>query len=139
LNQSEKTKKFIQACKDLVLSGHVKNDAEIIDRLEWDKSMFSNVKNGRRNVPNYIFKKFTEVYHPIEIKESIVIEGEFNKILGQRAGTAAAAEALLRTLRAKHIELESLVTKRPYAEVALEFDRVAEDELRHILETLNNG
>lgn len=138
LERTEKSKKFIEACENLISDGEVKNYAEIIERLGWDKSMFSSVKSGRKNVPNHIFKKFTDVFHPIETRESIVIEGKFNQILGQRVATTAAIEALLRTLRAKHIELEVLVTKRPYAEVALEFDRVAEDELKHILETMKN-
>lgn len=139
LSQSEKTIKFIQACENLISTGEVKNYAEIIERLGWEKTIFSNVKNGRRNVPNYIFKKFTEVFHPIDIeKRGIVVEGEFNQLLGQRVATTAVIEAMVRVLRAELIELKVSVTKRPYAEVALEFDRIAEDELRHILETMKN-
>jgi hypothetical protein len=136
--QTEKTKKFIEACKMLVDKGDVKNDAEIISALDWEKTIFSNVKNGRKNVPNYIFKKFTEVYHPIELKESIVVEGDFQQVLGKRVATTAAIEAMVRVLRAELIELKSTVTKRPYADVALEFDRTAEDELKHILERFRN-
>lgn len=135
---TEKTKKFIEACKMLVNDGYVKNDAEIISALGWEKTMFSNVKNGRKNVPNNIFKKFTEVYHPIEVTEAIVREGDFQQILGNRVATTAAMEAMVRVLRAEIIELKVAVTKRPYADVALEFDRTAEDELKHILERFRN-
>jgi hypothetical protein len=136
--QTEKTRKFIEACKMLVNNGEVKNDAEIISALDWEKTMFSNVKNGRKNVPNYIFKKFTEVYHPIELKESIVVEGDFQQVLGNRVATTAAIEAMVRVMRAEIIELKVAITNRPYADVALEFDRTAEDELKHILERLRN-
>lgn len=136
LEQTEKSKKFVAACENLISTGEVKNYAEIIERLGWEKSMFSSVKNGRKNVPNYIFKKFSDVFHPIS--EPIVIEGNFNQILGQRVATTAAIESMLRTLRAEFIELKVFVTKRPYAEVALEFDRIAEGELKHILETMKN-
>jgi hypothetical protein len=137
--QSEKTKKFIEACETLINSGEVKNYAEIINALKWDKSMFSNVKNGRKNVPGYIFKKFTEVYHSIDVKEAIVIDREFPQIMGQREATVVALEAMIRVLRAEVIELKVAITKRPYADVVLEFDRTAEDELRHILERVKNG
>lgn len=137
--QTEKTKKFIEACEKLVKSGSVKNYAEIIKALDWEKSIFSNVKNGRKNVPAYIFKKFSEVYHPIEVKESIVVEGDFTQVMGQRGASAAALEAMVRVLRAEVIEMKVAITKRPYADVALEFDRIAEDELGHILERLQNG
>lgn len=136
--QTEKTKKFIKACETLVETGSVKNDAEIIKALNWDKSMFSNVKNGRKNVPNHIFRKFSEVFHPIEVDTAVVVEGDFHQMVGQRMGTTAAIEAMLRTLRADHLELKAKITKRPYAEVELEFDRIAEDELRHILERMKN-
>lgn len=137
MKQSEKTIKFIEACETLISTGEVKNYAEIIEGLKWEKSMFSNVKNGRRNVPNYIFKKFSDVFHPIEQK-AIVVEGEFNSIMGKRVATTAVIEAMVRVLRAELIELKSKVTKQPYAEIALEFDRIAEDELKHILETMKN-
>lgn len=46
----------------LIDGGLVKNHAAIITALGWDKTMFSNVINGRRNVPNDTYRKFTEVY-----------------------------------------------------------------------------
>lgn len=99
--------------------------------------LFKNMKT----IPDEIIEKARELLKTKNVSgktRSIVVEGNFNQLLGQRVATTAAIEAMLRTLRAKQIELEVLVTKRPYAEVALEFDRVAEDELRHILAGMNN-
>jgi hypothetical protein len=136
--QTEKTKKFVEACETLINTGQVKNYTEIIKALDWNKSMISNVKKGRKNVPNHIFKKFTDVYHPIQLSETIIREGDFQQILGNRVATTAAIEAMVRVLRAEIIELKVIITKRPYADVALEFDRIAEDELKHILDRLRN-
>ena len=75
--QNDKTIKFIKQVKSLTESGMVKNDATIVAALDWDKTTFSNVKNGRKNVPNDVYKKFTEVYQaelhdlePIRIKNT---------------------------------------------------------------------
>lgn len=62
LKQTAKTTKFIADVKRLVDKGSVKNLTEIINALDWEKTMFSNVLNGRRNVPNDKYLKFTEVY-----------------------------------------------------------------------------
>lgn len=57
------TKKFIRQVKTLLEKGEVKNQKEIIDSLKWDKTVFSNVMNGRKNIPNDVYRRFTEVYH----------------------------------------------------------------------------
>lgn len=74
--QTEKTKKFIQNVKSLVDSGEIKNYAIIVDALGWDKTIFSNVINGRRNVPNDVYKKFTEIYQPVEVSNPDVLSLE---------------------------------------------------------------
>ncbi len=63
LDQSQKTKKFLDSIKTLLNNGVVKNYSEVIKELGWEKTMLSNVMNGRRNVPNDIYRKFTEVYN----------------------------------------------------------------------------
>lgn len=63
MEQTDRTKKFIEGVKALVSSGFVKNHAEIITALEWTKASFSNVMNARRNIPADIYKKFSEVYN----------------------------------------------------------------------------
>jgi hypothetical protein len=60
--QSEKTKDFIESVKRLIDSGEVKNQAAIVETLSWDKTLMSNVMNGRKNVPNDVYRKFAEVY-----------------------------------------------------------------------------
>ena len=73
MTQSENTLKFIKEVKSLVDSGAVKNYAEIIKALGWEKTHFSNVIHGRKNIPNDKYKKFSEVYQefaPIPIKNT---------------------------------------------------------------------
>lgn len=60
--QTEKTRNFIESVKRLIDTGEVKNQAAIVDALEWDKTLMSNVMNGRKNVPNDVYRKFTEIY-----------------------------------------------------------------------------
>jgi len=62
LEQSEKTIKFNRLVKSLVDSGTVKNYTQIIDELDWNKSMMSSVTNGVKNVPNDVYRKFLKVY-----------------------------------------------------------------------------
>jgi len=62
LEQNLKTKKFITAVNSLIDKGAVKNFTEIIDNLEVGKSVFSNIINGRRNVPHEVYTKFSELY-----------------------------------------------------------------------------
>jgi hypothetical protein len=75
LEQTENSKKFINAVETLVESGEVKNKLAIVKALNWDNTMLSNVLAGRRNVPPDIYKKFTNLYN-IEITdpESLSIE-----------------------------------------------------------------
>jgi hypothetical protein len=75
LEQTENSKKFINAVETLVESGEVKNKLAIVKALDWDNTMLSNVLAGRRNVPPDIYKKFTNLYN-IEITdpESLSIE-----------------------------------------------------------------
>lgn len=77
--QSENTQKFKRDVKSLIKSGIVKKHQEIIDALEWDKTTFSRVMNGFKDVPAYIQAKFNEVYQlsvtePDEIRLSLLIK-----------------------------------------------------------------
>lgn len=110
----------------------VLNQSEFADKMGFSRiHLFKNMKE----IPDNVINRARELLIP----KGVVVEGEFkSQMIGQRIGTTAAIEAMLRTIRAKHIELEVLVTKRPYAEVALEFDRVAEAELKHILERMKS-
>ncbi len=62
LEQNAKTLKFVSEVKMLLDNGIVRNREEIVRELEWETTTLSNVMNGRRNVPNDIYKKFAEVY-----------------------------------------------------------------------------
>lgn len=60
--QNDKTRNFIETVKKLIESGEVRNQATIVDALKWDKTLMSNVMNGRKNVPNDVYRKFTELF-----------------------------------------------------------------------------
>lgn len=76
LEQSEKTKKFIKDVEHLINTGVVKTYKEIIDAIGWDKTTFSNVLNGRKDVPSYIYSKFNDVYQQIQIDDAEKISVE---------------------------------------------------------------
>jgi len=107
LEQSEKTKKFITHVNNLIDSGEIKNYAAIIKALNWDKTMFSSVMNGRKNVPNDIFKKFTEVYQ-LPVNNSI---------------TTDALSAMVRGLRHIVVEQQAKIFGVSYSETGLKLIR----------------
>jgi phage repressor protein C with HTH and peptisase S24 domain len=57
------TEEFIKNVETVIGKGLAKNHAEIIDRLGWDAGAFSNVINGRRNVPSEKAEKLKEVFN----------------------------------------------------------------------------
>lgn len=92
----EKTKKFIDQVNSLVDSGIVPSYLELADNIDWNRSAMSNVINGRRNVPNDVYKRFTDVYKPVEIKnvETFTIE----KLLRIEAMSSVIISALAEVL-----------------------------------------
>lgn len=122
---------LIQLFKEAKSKRIVLNQSEFAKRIGFSRiHLFKNMKE----IPDDVIEKARELLKP----KAVVVEGDFNQMVGQRIATTAAIEAIMRTLRADHLELKSLVTKRPYAEVELEFDRIAEAELKHILRKMRN-
>jgi hypothetical protein len=60
--QDHKTKDFLEKIDLLISRGIIKNHAEIVSVLNWNKSVMSSVKNGSLSVPQHIYNKFKEVY-----------------------------------------------------------------------------
>lgn len=60
--QEINSKKFIEAVKMLKNTGVVKFDKEIIDALDWNKTIFSSVMNGKKLIPVFRYEKFNKVY-----------------------------------------------------------------------------
>lgn len=71
--QNEKTLTFIKWVQYLVDNAIAPTYADISDTIEWNRSAMSNTLNKRRNVPNDVYKTFTDVYKIAEI-EMISIE-----------------------------------------------------------------
>lgn len=65
--QDDKTVKFMQAVKSLVDSGSFGTEKEIAKELDYNYSALNQIMNGGRNVPQKIYKKFTERFKPVEI------------------------------------------------------------------------
>lgn len=82
--QNEKTRNFIDTVKRLIESGEVKNQAAIVDALEWDKTLMSNVMNGRKNVPNDIYRKFTDVFQFEEVPTDADYRDRYIALLEQQ-------------------------------------------------------
>lgn len=82
--------------KNLVENGIAPSYVDIADTLEWDRSAMSNVINHRRDVPNAVYKRFTEVYKPIEIKDSEATTQE--RLLRMDATTSVILSAIAEIL-----------------------------------------
>jgi hypothetical protein len=61
--QTPVTKQFIQQLQELRDKGIIKNYAEVIEKLKWNKSTMSSVLNGKLNVPHYIYSNFKTAYN----------------------------------------------------------------------------
>lgn len=61
-NLDHKTKDFLKKIDLLIAKGEIKNHAEVVTTLNWNKSVMSSVKNGSLTVPQHIYNKFKEVY-----------------------------------------------------------------------------
>jgi len=77
MQQTKKTSEFIQQVKNLKEIGQIKAYAEVIGKIDWDKTSLSNVMNGRANVPDYVYAKFLEVYGTSkpDLNNGDIIEG----------------------------------------------------------------
>lgn len=69
-----------------------------------------------------------------ETKKDFVVNHDLEKFLGERIQIGAAREAAERVLIIWIKEIKAEVFKRPFAEVSLEFDRLAANELKQILD-----
>jgi hypothetical protein len=57
-----KTKDFLEKVDWLIQKGYVKNDAEVVSALNWNKSVMSAVKNGKLPIPKHVYTRFKETY-----------------------------------------------------------------------------
>jgi len=67
--QEENTVRFREAVKMLKDTGKIQFDREIIEALDWNKTIFSQVINGTKLIPDYRYNKFNEVYQ-IDVNKS---------------------------------------------------------------------
>ena len=132
--QSDKTKKFVEEVKALVDSGLAKNYAVIIQALEWDKTTFSNVLNGRKNVPNDIYRKFTEVY---QIQADIPIKNtDLNKQIGSIEERLIRLEGYVTILFDTSVQCLSQSSGKPIATTRAELQQALAMVLKHSMDLL---
>lgn len=60
--RDHKTKDFLKKIDLLIERGVIKNHAEVVTTLNWNKSVMSSVKNGQLVVPQHIYNKFKDTY-----------------------------------------------------------------------------
>jgi hypothetical protein len=66
LEINDKTRKFVRQVKVLQERGVIKTQVQLAEDLDWSDTMLSNVLKFRKNVPDFVFRKFTELYPPTE-------------------------------------------------------------------------
>lgn len=100
LNREEKTKDFIKRAQTLIESGVIKNQKELGEKLDMGKAMLSNVMNGRAQIPLDKYRKFNEVYTPVNISnpEQVSIEMQM-QILAYLKALTPLTVAILSHLR----------------------------------------
>jgi hypothetical protein len=67
------TKNFINQVKSLVQTGKAGTEKEIAKKLVYNYSALNQIMNGKRNVPEKVYEKFTELYTPVEVKDEGVV------------------------------------------------------------------
>lgn len=127
------TKKFVQQAKELLNTGKVKRYSDIAEAVEWDKTALSNVINGRRNIPQEIYKEFTTVYNVEEIKNPAHMEqGLVKELMDSLKKNVAALE--------KQVELqerEAAIQAERVKAINTAFDRI--DRLQSYLNKLEKN
>jgi hypothetical protein len=56
------TKRFLDQADSLIKQGRIANYSQLADTLEWDRTSMVNVKKGRRQIPQAVYRKFAEMY-----------------------------------------------------------------------------
>lgn len=93
--QNDISKKFIREAEELVNAGIEPTFKAIADKLKWHNNSLSLVVNGKRNIPPGIYKKFADLYRPVEInREGRIYEIALQNQAIQRVILRAIAELL---------------------------------------------
>lgn len=56
------TKRFLDQANSLIRQGVVANFSQLADAIDWDRTSMTSVRKGRRQIPQAVYRKFTEVY-----------------------------------------------------------------------------
>lgn len=96
--QTETTLKFIKSVNSLIEKGCVASLAEVSDNLKWSRTSMTSVMKGRRNVPNAIYRLFTDVYKVTEENVPAIKEDGYKEkyiaLLEARAGLGAEPDIM---------------------------------------------
>lgn len=132
MDQSGKTKKFIETVSFLLENERADSLAAIADMIGYNATSMTNVMKGRRNIPNDVYRRFTEAYgehiplEPADTKDEIIallkknnqlLEDRISSAEGEIRHIAVMNHALLLTLRDAAVQLLSKAEKSSVAEV----------------------
>lgn len=61
--QKDISKKFLEIVDNLINSGRAKDDADIVEKINWDKTSMSSARKPRINVPAKYIENLEKVYN----------------------------------------------------------------------------
>jgi hypothetical protein len=124
--QNVLSRKFVQMAKSLIASGKERTIKDVANRLNYNYSALNQVMNGRRNIPQPIYDKYTEVYSPVLIKQAEdVVSGI---IIYNQASLRVALMALA--------EILSIHKKESVAKTLSDLEVAVEAEEKRLLDRL---
>jgi len=139
--QNQITKEFIDEVNWLIDLALVKNQAEIVKKLDWNPSTMSEVMSGKRNVPHKIAYEFFKVYadkisgKKDSSKQRLEIgDIEPTDTIPNFAKRLIYLEATTKTLMTFVAELKSQISKEPLTKILYEIEKeckVFGDSLYH--------
>jgi hypothetical protein len=127
-SQNVITKNFISAAKSLKDRGNVDSYDTLATSLGWNKTSMSSVMNGRRNVPNEVYKKFADKYKTDLVAEVNPTEAGLHNVL--------LNHAMLRVTLMALAELLAKQRKLPVTKIIAELEAAVNEQTESLLKRL---
>lgn len=145
------TKRFLDQANSLIRQGVVANFSQLADAIDWDRTSMTSVRKGRRQIPQAVYRKFTEVYkiapepEPaigstprdqkiIDLLESQVelLKHQVSSATGELRHIAVMNYAILKTLRKSLAQLIAKSERQDLLKVAERLDKETNEFYRSI-------
>jgi len=79
------TDEFIELVNSLINKGVFKNKNDVVEKLQWNKSVMSSVMNGKLKVPFHIYTRLKNEYLPKEDSDHDDYKAKYIKLLEMQA------------------------------------------------------